>query len=256
MATLVTGASSGLGVEFARLAAERKQDLVLVARSTEKLEALAAELRAQSVTVTVVAEDLAETTSVARLMATLAGENIVIDTLINNAGVGKLGAFATMSDDAIAGMIDLNVRTLTLLARSLLPGMLERKNGRILNVASTAAFQPGPLMAVYYATKAYVVSWSLALSNELAGTGITVTCLCPGPTSTGFQKVAGMNRSAMFKSAFLMSAARAASIGYSAMLRGRTLIVAGKRNSVIAFCTRLLPRSLCARIARRMQAPR
>ncbi len=254
MATLVTGASGGLGLAFARLAAARKQDLVLVARTAEKLESLAAELRtAHDVAVTVVTEDLAEPTAVTKLMATLSSKNVTIDTLINNAGVGKLAPFSTMPEDAIADMIDLNVRTLTLLTRALLPGMIARKNGRILNIASTAAFQPGPLMAVYYASKAYVVSWSLALGNELAGSGVTVTCLCPGPTSTGFQRTAGMNGSAMFKSSFLMTAERAATIGYTAMLRGKPLVVAGKRNAFFAFCTRFVPRTFAGAVARRLQ---
>lgn len=254
MTTLVTGASGGLGAEFARLAAADKHDLVLVARSTEKLAALAAELRtAHGVAVETIVDDLADPSSVERVVAALAAKGLTIDVLINNAGVGKLAPFAAMSPETIAGMIDLNVRTLTLLTRALLPGMISRRAGRVLNVASTAAFQPGPLMAVYYATKAYVLHWSIALSDEVAGTGVTVTCLCPGPTRTGFQGVAGMNGSALFKSRLTMTAERAASIGYRAMLRGKPVVVAGRRNAFFAFGTRLVPRAVAARIARRLQ---
>lgn len=253
---LVTGASGGIGVEIARLAAADGHDLVLVARSGDALEAVAAELRAKhGVGVSIFALDLSDHASVPRLVAALDDRRIAIDVLVNNAGVGKLGAFATMDPAAIDGMVALNVAAVTALARALLPGMVARKHGRILNVASTAAFQPGPLMAVYYATKAYVMHWSLALSDELRGSGVTVTCLCPGPTRTGFQATAGMNGTALFKSAFIMTAARAAEIGYRAMLRGKPLVVAGRRNAFFAFCTRLVPRMAAGSIAKRLQAP-
>lgn len=254
--TLVTGASGGIGAEIARLAAADGHDLALVARSADALETFATELRAaHGVRVEVLPFDLSDHASVGRLVATLEEKKIEVDTLVNNAGVGKLGTFATMDPAAIDGMVSLNVAAVTSLARALLPGMVERKSGRILNVASTAAFQPGPLMAVYYATKAYVMHWSLALSDELRGSGVTVTCLCPGPTRTGFQRTAGMNGTALFKSAFIMTAGRAAEIGYRAMLRGKPLVVAGRRNAFFAFCTRLIPRSLAGSIAKRLQEP-
>lgn len=242
-------------MEIARLAAADGHDLVLVARSGDSLEAAAAELRARhGINVSIFALDLSDRASVPRLVAALDDQRIAIDVLVNNAGVGKLGAFATMDPAVIDGMVALNVGAVTALARALLPGMVARRHGRILNVASTAAFQPGPLMAVYYATKAYVMHWSLALSDELRGSGVTVTCLCPGPTRTGFQATAGMNGTALFKSTFIMTAERAASIGYRAMLAGKPLAVAGLRNTVFAFCTRLVPRMVAGSIAKRLQA--
>ena len=254
MATLVTGASSGLGIEFARLAAAKKRDLVLVARSADKLEALAAEVReAHGVGVTVLADDLANPASVERIVASLREKGIAVDELINNAGVGKLAPFAGMPEEAIAGMIDLNVRTLTLLTRALLPDMVARGAGRILNVASTAAYAPGPLMAVYYASKAYVLHFSVALQNELRGSGVSVTCLCPGPTKTGFQKTADMMDAPMFKKLSTMDAAGVARVGYDGMRRGKAVVIAGWSNKVSAFLTRLAPKTLVASIARAAQ---
>ena len=254
MATLVTGASSGLGIEYARLAAAKKSDLVLVARSADKLEALAAEVReAHGVGVTVLADDLANPASVERIVASLREKGIAVDELINNAGVGKLAPFAGMPEEAIAGMIDLNVRTLTLLTRALLPDMVARGAGRILNVASTAAYAPGPLMAVYYASKAYVLHFSVALQNELRGSGVSVTCLCPGPTKTGFQKTADMMDAPMFKKLSTMDAAGVARDGYDGMRRGKAGVIAGWSNKVSAFLTRLAPKTLVASIARAAQ---
>lgn len=255
--TLVTGASSGLGSEFARLAAADGRNLVLVARSADKLDALAAELRAaHGATVTVVREDLADPAGVERLVAALAERAIDVDELVNNAGVGKFSPVRTTSAGDLRAMLALNVDSLTLLTRALLPGMLERKHGRILNVASTAAFQPGPLMATYYATKAYVLHWSLALADELAGTGVTVTCLCPGPTRTEFQKTAGMLDSPLFKKFHTMDAATVARAGYAAMARGKPMVVPGLLNKIGAFGTRLVPKTVAARIARKAQETR
>lgn len=254
---LITGASSGLGAEFARLCAADGKNLVLIARSADALGVLAEDLRkAHGVAVEVLAGDLATPDAVEHFMAALAVRNLEIDELINNAGVGKLSPFAGTDERALRGMIDLNVSALTMLTRALLPQMIARKRGRILNVASTAAFQPGPLMAVYYATKAYVLHWSLAVGNELAGSGITVTCLCPGPTHTGFQKTAGMLESPLFKKFQTMDARSVARAGYDAMLRGKPMIVPGTMNKVGAFATRLIPRTLAAKIARAAQETR
>lgn len=252
--TLVTGASGGLGAAFARLAAADGSDLVLVARSEDVLEALAAELRAaHGVAVTVLAADLSHPSSVERLAGELSSRGIDVETLVNNAGIGSFGPFAAGDSSTMRRMIALNVDSPTLLARSLLPGMVARKRGRVLNVASTAAFQPGPLMAVYYATKAYVLHWSLALRDELAGTGVTVTCLCPGPTKTGFQKTAGMLESPLFKRWSTLDAATVARAGYEALRRGRATCVPGLVNKLGAFGTRLIPRTLAARVARMAQ---
>lgn len=257
MTTLVTGASSGLGAEFARLSAADGSNLVLVARSADALELLAKELRAaHGVTVTVLREDLSDPASVPRIVEALRAGGIEIDALVNNAGVGKLSPFAAMDEKDIRSMLALNIDSLTLLTRALLPGMLERRRGRILNVASTAAFQPGPLMATYYASKAYVLHWSVALANELAGSGVTVTCLCPGPTRTGFQSAAGMLDSPLFKKFHTMDAAMVAKKGYDAMLRGTAIVTPGLLNKIGAFGTRLIPRTLAARIARAAQETR
>lgn len=255
--TLITGASGGLGEAFARLASADGSDLVLVARSREKLETLAHDLATtHGVTVRVLASDLAAPDAVPVLLDDLRLKNVVVETLVNNAGVGKLAPFSDTDPRDIERMLRLNVDALTLLTRALLPDMIARKRGRILNVASTAAFQPGPLMAVYYATKAYVLHWSLALRNELAGTGVTATCLCPGPTRTGFQQAAGMIESPLFKTFHTMDADTVARVGYRGMLRGKAVVVPGFLNKLGAFGTRLIPRTLAARIARMAQEVR
>ena len=162
--------------------------MVLVARSADRLASLASELsRAHGVNATVLAQDLSAPDAVEVIAGELAARQLTIDILVNNAGFGAYGPFATTPADEEARMLQVNVVALTMLTKRLLPAMIERRHGRVLNVASTAAFQPGPLMAVYYASKAYVLSLSEALSNETSGTGVTVTCLCPGPTETGFQ---------------------------------------------------------------------
>jgi short-subunit dehydrogenase len=253
--TLVTGASGGLGAAFARLAAADGRDVVLVARSKDALDALADELRkTRGIAATVRVEDLSDPAAAGRIVDALAGAEV--DVLVNNAGVGALSPFAGCEAGSIRGMVDLNVLAPTLLARAVLPGMVARGRGRILNVASTAAFQPGPLMAVSYATKAYVLSWSLALSNETRGTGVTVTCLCPGPTRTGFQKAAGMLDSPLFKRLQTMDADAVARAGYEGMKRGKPMVVPSFTNKVGAFCTRLVPRGVAARIARMAQEVR
>ncbi|MEA2565364.1 MAG: uncharacterized protein QOD49_541, partial [Actinomycetota bacterium] len=184
---LVTGASGGIGEELARILARHGYDLVLVARSADKLAALAERLELDhGIQVRAIAKDLARPDAAAEIHEWLAAEGLTVDVLVNNAGMGLLGKFAEIGIEGDVEMLRLNVEAPTLLTRLLLPSMLERGSGRILNLASTAGFQPGPLMAVYYATKAYVLSFSEALANEVAGTGVTVTALCPGPTETGF----------------------------------------------------------------------
>ena len=173
--------------------------------------------------------------------------------LINNAGVGMLGFFADLDMQKQMDMLQLNVNALTHLCRLYAPGMIARKKGYILNVASTAAFQPGPLMAVYYASKAYVVSFSEALHNELKDAGVTVTVLCPGPTTTEFQKRARMESTKLFAGGNAMDAAKVAEIGYAAMQKGKSLVVAGARNALMAFGTRFAPRQMAAGLARKMQ---
>jgi short-subunit dehydrogenase len=247
---LITGASGGIGYELAKLFARDHHDLVLVARSAEKLSQVAAELQAHGVTVKTIVLDLALPVAPKFLFDQLQRENIAIDILINNAGYGAFGEFAAMPEEEILGQIHLNITALTHLTRLLLPAMLQHHAGRIMNVASTAAFQPGPLMAVYYATKAYVLSFSEALANEVRKSGVTVTCFCPGATHTGFAERAGTQDSRIFKQFGAMSADKVALDGYRALMRGRTVAISGAHNWAVAQSVRLAPRSLVTAISR------
>ena len=224
MATaLITGASAGLGTDFARILAGQKYDLILTARNEEKLKSLASELSSNhSVKCHTISADLAKPGSAASLARQIKERGLKVDVLINNAGCGLWGPFADSVPSDMAGMIQLNVNALTELTREFLPGMITRKQGRILNVASTAAFQPGPWMAVYYATKAYVLSFGEALATELKGTGVTVTTLCPGPTKTEFFERANMTQSRLKNMVFAdsMSCARN---GVDSMHQGRVV---------------------------------
>jgi len=251
---LITGASSGLGAECAAILGEKGYDLVLTARNIDALEALAKELRAahRKIDVTVIPADLSQPTAPAKLAHELTKKNICITMLVNNAGFGGYGLFGKTDWAHEAAMIQVNITALTALTKLLLPSMLKRKHGRILNVASIAAFQPGPLMAVYYATKAYVLSFSLALSNETKGTGVTVTCLCPGPTRTGFAHGAGMEKSPLF-SRIVMAARPVALAGINASLRGKQLVIPGLFNKVTTFATRFASRPFAAKMARGVQ---
>ncbi len=241
---LVTGASSGIGLEIARILAA-DHDVVLVARRLDRLEALAAEVgRAR-----VFAVDLSDPSGPRRLVAEVPS----VDVLVNNAGFGDWGPFAKASETKLDEMVELNVGALTRLARAYLPGMIERGHGRILNVASTAAFQPGPLMAVYYASKAYVLSLSEALAEETRGTGVTVTALCPGPTASGFQAGAAMDDSRLVKGRNLPTAASVAAYAVKAMNRGDVVAVPGLLNKVMAASVRMSPRPVIRRVVHRMQ---
>jgi short-subunit dehydrogenase len=250
---LVTGASGGIGEELARILARHGHDLVLVARSADKLAALAERLELDhGIKVRVIAKDLGRPEAAAELHEALAAEGLAVDVLVNNAGLGLLGKFAEIGIEGDVEMLRLNIEAPTLLTRLFLPSMLERGSGRILNLASTAGFQPGPLMAVYYATKAYVLSFSEALANEVAGTGVTVTALCPGPTETGFASRAGSEQSRLFKGR-TMDARTVAEAGYAALMAGKPVVIPGFRNRILAFGVRLTPRRVVTQIARRMQ---
>ena len=241
---LITGASAGLGVEFARQLARRGHRLVLAARRRERLETLAAELgNARAVAI-----DLAEAGSTERLAADIEAAGEQVDILVNNAGFGLKGRFAELDPARLREMVDLNVGSLTELCRAFAPGMVERGSGAILNVASTAAFQPGPGMAVYFATKAYVLSLSEALHEELKPHGIRVTALCPGPTRTEFGAVAGFPQDGPFDrmSADSASVVRA---GLEALDRNRAVAVPGLLNKVGAASTRFVPRPWVRKIA-------
>jgi uncharacterized protein len=251
---LVTGASGGIGAELARVFAKSGSALVLTARSVDKLEALAKELREkQGVSVRVVAADLATADGPRRLLERLAQEGEQVDVLVNNAGHGGFGAFAETEWGDKAGMLQLNVVSLTELTQRLVPGMVARKRGGVLNLASTAAFQPGPLTAVYSATKAYVLSFSEALAEEVRRSGVTVTTLCPGATDTGFATRAAMGDSKLFKQKRLPDAATVAQAGYEGFRRGAAVVIPGLQNKFLAHSVRFMPRGWVTRIVRRMQ---
>src|SRR5262249_28837571 len=222
---LVTGASSGIGLEIARILG-RNHDIVLAARGVDALNALAGELP----NARVAAVDLADHEGAQKLVAEVPD----VDILVNNAGFGDWAPFAEADEQKLDDMIELNIRALTRLTRAYLPAMLARGSGRVLNVASTAAFQPGPLMAVYYASKAYVLSFSEAVAEETRGTGVTVTALCPGPTASGFQAGAAMEDSALVKGRKLPSAAEVAAYGVTEMQRGGVVAGPGFMNKASA----------------------
>src|SRR3954465_3662986 len=248
---LVTGASAGIGLALARVLAREGTAPGLGARREAALKELADELRdrygAESV---VVSADLAEAGAGEQIEQAL-GERSV-DVLVNNAGFGGVGAFAERSHADDMRMAAVNVTALTDLCKRFLPGMVSRGRGRLLNVAATAAFQPGPFMAVYYATKAYVLSLSQALAEETRGTGVTVTCLCPGVTTTEFQQVAGVEDVPLTKGALSMTARDVAEAAYAGMAKGRLIVIPGVHNKVGAQATRLAPRQVMLKVVRRL----
>ncbi|MGF1550702.1 MAG: SDR family NAD(P)-dependent oxidoreductase [Sphingomonadaceae bacterium] len=246
--TLVTGASSGLGAEFARAFAARGEELVLTARRKERLEEIAAGLE---VPVRVIPADLAERGAPAGLVAAIEAEGLHVATLVNNAGFGLAGEFARLPLDRQLAMIDLNIGALVQLAHLVLPPMRARGRGAILNVASTAAFQPGPDMAVYFATKAFVLSFSEALHEETKAGGIRVTALCPGPTATEFGEVAGFASGRFRKLA--TDAASVVAAGLAGFDRGKAVVVPGTANRIGAGALRFLPRGLVRRIVARLE---
>ena len=236
---IVTGASGGIGLELARLLAADGHDVVLVARGAERLEQVARELGGSA---SVVVADLSTHEGVAAVIEAVPE----CDVLVNNAGFGHRGPFVASDAGMTDEMLAVNVRALTMLTHRYVPGMLDRGAGRVLNLASTAAFQPGPLMAVYFASKAYVLSFSEALAEELRGTGVTVTVLCPGPTESNFAAVAGMQGKTT-----LPTAAAVAAEGYRALLAGEVVRTTGVRNRVLAASVRVVPRSLVRRAVMR-----
>ncbi|MBN1362989.1 MAG: SDR family oxidoreductase [Sedimentisphaerales bacterium] len=252
---LVTGASSGIGAELARVHAARGGDLVILARRAERLEALKAELEsAYRASVYVLVEDLADPEAPQRIYDEIKSRSIQIDYLMNNAGFGFRGAFHEQDWERNQAMIQVNITALAALTRLFAPEMVARRDGRILNVASMAGFLPGPLQSVYYASKAFVVSFTEALANELAGTGVTITALCPGPVETEFVERAGLENVHGFAKG--VSAREVAECGYDAMLKGRTLIVPGLLNAMLIQLLRFAPRKIAARISRRMMDER
>ena len=242
---MITGASVGIGLELARVFAREGYGLVLVARNEKLLRDLAGELKTETL---VIVKDL----TIAGATQEVFDQVRQVDVLVNNAGFGSSGKFAEAPLDEQLGMMQLNMTALVALTGLFLPGMLKAKSGRILNVASTAAFQPGPLMAVYYATKAFVLSFSEAIHEELSGTGVTVTALCPGATETGFQDRADMRDARLVKGKKIMDARTVAEAGYRGMMAGKAIVIPGLMNSLMAQSVRVSPRSVVRKIARQL----
>src|SRR5438067_708831 len=245
---LITGASAGLGSEYAKLFAADGHDVVLVARRRDRLDAIAKELRPRGRQAHVIAADLSSPDAAGQVVDEVRRLGLQIQFLVNNAGFGTSGPFAEIDLHRSLEMIQVNIVSLLTLTRAFLPEMIARKSGRILNVGSTAGFQPGPFMAAYYASKAFVNSFTEALWYELRGTGVTATVSCPGATATEFADVAGNSRSLLFR----LGAASPASVarqGYRAMMRGKPMVVHGLRNKLTVQSLRVSPRSLVRAIA-------
>ena len=241
---LVTGASAGLGVEFARQLSKRGHRLVLAARRKDRLDELAKELgNARAVAI-----DLSKAGASAKLMIDLKAAGEEVEVLVNNAGFGLIGRFAELDAKRLRQMIDLNIGTLNDLCRAVAPEMIKRKSGEILNVASTAAFQAGPNMAVYFATKAFVLSFSEALHEELKPHGVRVSCLCPGPTRTEFGDVAGFGGNGLFDRV-AMQAPDVVKAGLAGLEKNQAVVVPGFANKLTAASTRFAPRSIVRKIA-------
>ena len=255
MTVLITGASGGIGAELARIFASNRFDVVLVARNEAKLRELSRELEQSGVRAEVIAVDLAVPAAARTIVERLAERAIEVDVLVNNAGFGLYGSFRETSLESELHMISVNIVALTELTKRLLPGMVARKRGRILNLATTGAFFSTPTMAVYCATKAYVLSFSEAIADELTGSGVTVTTLCPGPTASGFQAVAHLEESRLVAGRTLPTAREVAQAGYDALMAGKTLFVHGLSNKIKSQVPRFLPRRLMTRIVRWVQRP-
>ena len=251
---LVTGASSGIGAEFCRRLALGGFAIAMVARDRQAMEALAGALdKSYGTPSLILPTDLAEPGAAAQVMRALATEELEVEILVNNAGFGKSGLFQEQDPATVTGMVMVNDVAATDLLRAILPGMIARGHGRILNVASVASFLPGPLSAVYYASKAYLLSLSEALSEEVRGTGVTITALCPGPTESDFFRRAGMTRPAGLPYARSEDVVR---LGYEAMMRGDRVVIPGAVNKLGAFMTRFAPKRILLRQVRRIQEKR
>jgi len=250
MTVLITGASSGIGLAFAKVFAQEGHDLVLVARRRERLEAIKTEIESTTGRdVLVVIEDLSLDGSAQRLVSALGNKQI--DVLVNNAGSGDTGLFAETSLEKTQSMMQLNMSSLVALTRLLLPSMIERGKGGVLNVASIAAFVPGPTMSVYFASKAFVLSFSEALANELHGSGVSVTTVCPGATSTEFDRQAGTYWGDDYHKG-LPTAQVVAEFGYKAFVQGKQLAIHGQKNRLLLLLARFLPHALIANVVRKM----
>jgi uncharacterized protein len=250
---LITGASSGIGYELALLFAADGFDCILVARSHDKLKELAARLEGEHrVKTLVLPKDLSRPSAVDEIYEEVGAASLEVDVLVNNAGFTVFGLFVETDLAVELEMLQVNVVALTALTKLFLKGMVERRAGRVLNLASTASFLPGPLMAVYYASKAYVLSFSEAIANELRGTGVTVTALCPGPTRTGFQKRGAIEDSRLVQGQ-IADARSVALAGYRGLMAGTTVVIPGFTNKLVPWIARVSPRGMVARVVHRMQ---
>jgi uncharacterized protein len=251
---LITGASNGIGLELAKIHAAKGGNLVLVARNKPRLDKLKAELETQyKISVHTIGKDLSAFNAALEVYEETTKHNIKIDYLINNAGFGDFGMFVETDWTKEFQMINLNITALTQLTKLYLKDMIKRSKGKIMNVASTAAFQPGPTMAIYYATKAYVLNFSEAIDNEVRDSGVTVTTLCPGATESGFQAAAAMEESNLVKGKKLPTAKKVAEYGYTAMIKGRTVAIHGIMNWIMANTVRFTPRAWVVKLTRKIQ---
>lgn len=249
---LVTGGASGLGYEFALLLAKNSFQLILIDIDSDQLEIVKNELEHNfQIKVHTITKDLSLQNSAAELFEEV--KETPIDVLINNAGFGLFGSFYSTNWNRESSMLNLHVVTTTQLTKLLLDGMIKRGRGKILNISSLAAFQPGPLMAIYYASKAYILSFSEAIANELKGTGVTVTVLCPGQTKTSFQEVVSEGNKTNKISFNIATANKVTEYGYKAMMRGKTLAIPGVTNKILSFLPRILPRKIVTAIVRKIQ---
>ncbi len=252
---LITGASMGLGAEFARLFAANGHDLVLTARSADRLASVKREVEnLHGASVRIIVADLTDPGAPHAIRDELAGAGVEIDVLVNNAGYGMYGFFHQADRDGVMGLIQVNVNALVLLTRLFIDGMVGRGRGRILNVASTAAFQPGPLQPVYYASKAFVLSFTEAIANELKGTGVTATALCPGPVPTGFQERANVGDVRGLRLIMRTTPEQVVREGFDGMIRGRSVVIPGMLNRVLVFLLRFFPRDFVTAMVRRIQS--
>jgi uncharacterized protein len=251
---LITGAANGIGYELAYIFGQNGYNLVLVDRIDEKLQEIALKFQEKfGILVKPIVKDLSISTSPNEIFLELQQENIKVDVLVNNAGFGTYGLFNETNLKDELEMLQVNLVCLTHLTKLFLKDMVKQGAGKILNVSSAAAFQPGPLMAVYFATKAYVLSFSEALANELEGTGVTVTVLCPGTTHSAFHERTGMADSKLMQGKRIMDAETVANIGYQALMKGKTIVIPGLINKILAKIIRFIPRNLVTKIVRSMQ---
>jgi uncharacterized protein len=251
---LITGAANGIGYEFAQLFASDGYSLVLVDKDEEKLADVVTQFKDKfQVSVTPVIKDLSLATSPLEIFSQMQQASIKIDVLVNNAGFGKLGFFTDTSLTSDLAMLQVNLVCLTHLTKLFLPDMVKRGEGKILNVSSTAAFQPGPLMAIYFATKSYILSFSEAIANELEGTGVSITVLCPGPTHSAFHQITGMAEILAHRGTKMMNAATVAKIGYHGLMTNKTVVIPGWKNKILAKLVSFIPRNLITKYIRSTQ---